>query len=649
MITPATIQTVIENARIEEVVSDFITLKKRGANYLGLCPFHNEKTPSFTVSPAKGIFKCFGCSKGGNSINFVMEHEHYSYPDAIRYLARKYNIEIDEEIQTAESIEMASEKESLFNVLSFTQKHYSNVLFETEVGKAIALAYFKERGFRDDIIQKFQLGFSPNKSNELIDQAIKNGYQKDIIVKAGLAIEKNNTLTDRFHDRVIFPIHNITGRVVGFGGRILTSDKTKAKYINSPETEVYNKSRLLYGLYFAKNAIISENNCYLVEGYTDVISFHQSGIENVVASSGTSLTIEQIKLIHRYTPKITILYDADAAGIKASFRGIDLILEEGMDVNVVLFPEGEDPDSYARNNRPAVVKDFINKNATNFILFKTSLLLKETQGDPTKKAALIKDIVNDISLIPDGISRTLFIRECSQLFDMPEQTLMNELNRLLRKKFVKKTDIKDEMLPEQDYPIENQNIETVNSIEYQEKELIRILLNYGSQQITAHRFDEKGENEEYQVSICEFIILDLQQDGLIFMNPLYDLILSEYTAGIEKGYIPDDNFFTSHPNEDVVRLVVDMLSTPYLISENWIKHGIHVPLENETEVLTNLVTRTLFSFKTRKVEALLSEKQNMLKEPTLEDNDMQIILYEIKQLQSMRNQLTNELQRIISK
>ncbi|MEI8204047.1 MAG: DNA primase [Bacteroidota bacterium] len=649
MITPATIQTVIETARIEEVVSDFITLKKRGANYLGLCPFHNEKTPSFTVSPAKGIFKCFGCSKGGNSINFVMEHEHYSYPEAIRFLARKYNIEIDEEVQTAESIEMASEKESLFNVLTFAQKHYSHVLLETEVGKAIGLAYFKERGFREDVIQKFQLGFSPNNSNELIENAFQNGYQKDVILKAGLAIEKNNMLSDRFHDRVIFPIHNITGRVVGFGGRILTSDKTKAKYINSPETEVYNKSKILYGLYFAKNSIISENNCYLVEGYTDVISFHQSGIENVVASSGTSLTIEQIKLIHRYTPNITILYDADAAGIKASFRGIDLILEEGMNVNVVSFPEGEDPDSFARNNRPAVVKEFIHKNATNFILFKTSLLLKETQGDPTKKASLIKDIVNDISLIPDGISRNLFIRECSQLFDMSEQTLMNELNRLLRKKFVKAADIKDDVLPEGEYPIENQTIENVNSIDFQEKELIRILLNYGSHQIIAHRLDEKDLPEEYQVSISEFIIYDLRDDGLTFENPLYASILNEFASCIEQNFFPDNNYFTSHPDEEIARLAVDMMSTPYQISENWMKFGIHVPLENETEILTSLATRVLFSFKTRKVEALLSEKQNMLKEVSLDDNDLQLILFEIKQLQTIRNQLSFELQRTISK
>ncbi len=649
MITPATIQTVIETAQIEEVVSDFITLKKRGANYLGLCPFHNEKTPSFTVSPAKGIFKCFGCGKGGNSINFVMEHEHYSYPEAIRFLARKYNIEIDEEVQTPGSIEQAGEKESLFSVLAFTQKHYAKILQETEVGKAIGLPYFKERGFREEIIEKFQLGFSPNHSNELIVEANRNGYKNDILIKAGIASERNQQLYDRFQDRVIFPIHNLTGRVVGFGGRILTSDKTKAKYINSPETEVYSKSRILYGLYFAKNSIIHEDNCFLVEGYTDVISFHQAGIENVVASSGTSLTIEQIKLIHRYTPNITILYDSDAAGIKASFRGIDLILEEGMNVNVVLFPEGEDPDSFARKNRPAEVKEYIKKNATNFILFKTSLLLKEAEGNPSQKATLIKDIVNDISLIPEGISRTLFIRECSQLFDVSEQTLMNELNRLLRKKLIKKTDIKEEVLPEQDYPMDSQVIEMVNSIEYQEKELIRILLNYGSRLITAHHTDEKGEVHGYQVSISEFIVHDLQQDHLTFENPIYASILNEFAIGKEKAFIPNDAFFTSHPNEEVVKVVVDLLSSPYLLSENWIKFGIHVPLEDENEILTSLVTRVLFSFKTRKVEALLTEKQNLLKNPHLKEEDMLLALFEFKQLQGIRNQLANELQRTLSK
>ena len=649
MITPATIQTVLESARIEEVVSDFISLRKRGANYIGLCPFHNEKTPSFTVSTAKGIFKCFGCGKGGNSINFVMEHEHYSYPEAIRFLARKYNIEIDEEVQTAESIEQASEKENLFSVLAFAQKQYSKILLETEAGKAIGLPYFKERGFREDIIEKFQLGFSPNHSSALIDEALQNGYKKDALVKAGIAIEKNQQLSDRFHDRVIFPIHNLTGRVVGFGGRILTSDKTKAKYINSPETDVYNKSRILYGLFFAKNHIASENNCYLVEGYTDVLSFHQIGIENVVASSGTSLTIEQIKLIHRYTPNITILYDSDAAGIKASFRGIDLILEEGMNVNVVLFPEGEDPDSFARNNRPAVVKEYISKNASNFILFKTALLLKETQGDPIKKANLIKDIVNDISLIPDGISRNLFIKECSQQFEFSEQTLMNELNRLLRKKTAKKQGVSEEIVPNEEFPIEKQVVETTNSIEYQEKELIRILLNYASYQIIEFIPDQAGENQEHQLSVCDFIVHDIQKDGLTFENKYYAAIFNEYAGALEKDFIPDNAFFTAHPDEEIVKIVVDLLSTPYLISENWIKFGIHVPQENEIEVLTSLVTRTLYSYKTRKVEALLSEKQNLLKNPQIEDSDLQLTLFEIKQLQSIRNQLAFELQRTISK
>ena len=397
MISRDTIQTIIETARVEEVVGDFVTLRKRGVNMIGLCPFHNEKTPSFTVSPVKGIYKCFGCGKAGNSVNFVMEHEHYTYPEALRFLAKKYSIEIEEEEQTPEQLQEINEKESLYAVTAFAQKFFTECLFNTEEGKSIGLTYFKDRGFREHIMEHFQLGYSPDAWEAFTNNAIQNGYSPDYLVKSGLTIEKDGKRFDRFSARVIFPIHNLSGRVIGFGGRILKSEEKKAKYINSPESDIYNKSQVLYGIYFAKNAIIKKDNCYLVEGYTDVISLFQAGFENVVASSGTSLTTDQIRLIKRYTPNITILYDGDEAGLKASFRGIDMILEQGMNVKIVMFPDGEDPDSFVRNHRSIEVEEFLGKEARDFIRFKTNILIKEAQDDPIKKAGLIKEIVQSIS------------------------------------------------------------------------------------------------------------------------------------------------------------------------------------------------------------------------------------------------------------
>ncbi|MDP4282714.1 MAG: DNA primase, partial [Bacteroidota bacterium] len=423
MITQDTISNILSATRIEDVVGDFVSLKRRGVNYIGLCPFHNEKTPSFTVSPAKGIYKCFGCGKAGNAVNFLMEHEHFSYPEALRFLAKRYQIEIDEEVQTPEQLQEQNEKDALFLLNSYAQQFFEKNLFDTEEGKAIGLSYLKKRGFREDIIRKFQLGYSPEKWDALVSSAQENGYKPEYLAKTGLGIPKENRMTDRFHGRVIFPIHSVTGRITGFGGRIMTDNKQVAKYINSPESDIYDKSRSLYGLFLAKNSIVSHDTCLLVEGYTDVISLYQAGIDNVVASSGTSLTQEQVKLILRYTPNITILYDGDPAGIKASMRGIDMVLEQGMNVRIVLLPDGDDPDSFARKNRAADVEKFIKDNAVNFILFKTKILLDETSGDPIKKAALIKEIVKTISLIPDAISRSVYTKECSSMMDVPEQTL----------------------------------------------------------------------------------------------------------------------------------------------------------------------------------------------------------------------------------
>ncbi len=605
MINHETIDNIIQTARIEEVIGDFVTLRRRGVNQIGLCPFHNEKTPSFTVSPAKGIYKCFGCGKAGNSVNFIMEHEHFSYPEALKYLARKYNIEVEEEEQTPEQLQELNEKESLYNLNLFAQLYFSKMLVESEEGKAIGLTYFKERGMRDDIVNKFQLGFSPEKWDAFSIYAIQQGYKKEFLMKTGLSIEKEARLYDRFHSRVMFPIHSASGRVIGFGGRILGNDKSHAKYVNSPESEIYNKSKTLYGIYFAKNAIISKDNCLLVEGYTDVISMHQAGIENVVASSGTSLTHDQIRMIQRYTANISILYDGDPAGIKASFRGIDMIVEQGMNVKIVLFPDGEDPDSYARKHHPNEVESFIATNAVNFILFKTRLLLGETQNDPIKKAALIKEIVNTIALIPDGISRSLYVKECSTLMTIPEQVLMTELNKILRAKLKKSApelDREAEVIQPEQFVTEPQLDIDPDSAEYQEKEIIRMLLLFGHEviRIKLNSIDE----EEVPVGVADYVVHDIMHDDMEFENPLYKLIFDEYARGVENDAIPDRARFISHDNPEISTLAVDLVFSPYELSVNWLKNNILVTTEESR--LHMHVMLAIHAFKARKLDKMMT-------------------------------------------
>ncbi|MCB9000212.1 MAG: DNA primase, partial [Bacteroidales bacterium] len=430
MIDQATIEKIFETADIVEVISEFVQLKKAGSNYKGLSPFSNEKTPSFMVSPAKGIYKDFSSGKGGNAVGFLMEIEKLSYPDALRYLARKYNIPIVEKEKTAEEVQQENERESLLVVSAFAQKYFSHNLLESAEGKAIGLKYLTERGIREDIIDKFQLGYSFNERDAFSQEAKKKGYKTDYLTKTGLSIEKNGSLFDRFAGRVMFPIHGISGTVIGFGGRTLRSDKETAKYLNSPESEIYHKSKVLYGLYFAKKAIVNSEICYLVEGYTDVLSMHQAGIENVVASSGTALTVEQIRLIKRFTQNITIIYDGDEAGIKASFRGIDLVLEEGLNVRVLLLPDGEDPDSFSKKHSASELKAFIKENEKDFITFKSQILLKETVNDPVRKANLITDIVRSISVIPQAITRAVYIRECSTMLEVDEKILLSEVQKI---------------------------------------------------------------------------------------------------------------------------------------------------------------------------------------------------------------------------
>ncbi|MCC6691158.1 MAG: DNA primase [Bacteroidia bacterium] len=636
MIPKDTIDKIFDAARIEEIVGDYVTLKKRGANLLGLCPFHNEKTPSFTVSPAKGIYKCFGCGKAGNSVNFIMEHDQLSYPEALRFLAKKYNIEIEEKERTPEEILSQNEKESLYVVCTHAQKYFSNNLLTTDEGRSIGLSYFKERGFRDDIIEKFQLGYALDDRKAFTNDALKKGYKAEYLVKAGLTVNKEDAggnapspisethLFDRFSGRVIFPIHNLTGRIIAFGGRILKTDKKLAKYINSPETEIYHKSNVLYGIYFAKKSIISNDVCYLVEGYTDVISMHQAGIENVVASSGTSLTIEQIRLIKRYTQNITILYDGDNAGIKASFRGINMILEEGLNVKVLLFPDGDDPDSFAKRVSNDELKKFIESNTKDFIAFKTMLLYSEVSNDPIKKAQLVKDIVESIAIIPEAINRSVYIKECSRLMDMDEQLLLNELNKIRRKKTNEKNK-KENALSEPSL-IDEVNVEAPpqpllpeNSIEHQERGIIRLLLNYADKTILVdgNEKDDRGNPLQVNVTVAEIIIDELEHDEIKFSNRSYETIYAAYLKSRTSGQIPDMNFFITHSDVDVTKVAIDLVSSPYTLAK-WEQHNIAV--QTESQILKKSVYDSIYSFKARQIEQLLDQNSNILKTADRSEN-----------------------------
>lgn len=634
LIPKETIDKIFEEARIDEVVGDFVALKKRGVNMLGNCPFHNEKTPSFTVSPAKGIFKCFGCGASGNSINFVMQHEQMSYPEALKFLAKKYNIEVQEEEVSSEEKEKINERESLFLATQFAKDHFINNLHNTDEGKSVGLGYFKSRGVSDEMLEKFGLGYSFEENNHFSKIAIAKGYKTENLVNAGLISDKNNRTYDRFRGRVIFPIHNISGRAVGFGARILQLDKKAAKYLNSPETNIYHKSNVLYGLHLAKRAMIQQDNCYLVEGYTDVISFHQKEIENVVASSGTSLTPGQIKLIKRFTPNITVLYDGDAAGIKASFRGIDLILKEGMNVKVITFPDGEDPDSFARKNTTTELEEFIEENALDFINFKTSILLKDAGNDPIKKAGLIKEIISTIAIIPDMITRSVYTKEAAQLLEIAEQTLINELNKTRRDQIEKETKYKgntpppqgdmppppDFLPPDLEYLTQEiqsqgnsipQNIEPQYPNNFEEATILRLLMQFGHAEIelqleTTEEEENIEEEEEktHQITIAEYIISDLNEEDMSFENPNHLSIWNTFLSKFEEGEIPTEKFFLQSAEADMVKQVIEITDQPHQLG-NWQKHSIFVTTEEDRIKLA--VNNALNSFKLTKIKYQIAE------------------------------------------
>ncbi len=597
MIPKETIDKIFEAARIEEVVSGFVQLKKRGANFIGHCPFHDEKTPSFTVSASKGIYKCFGCGKGGNSVSFVMEHENYSYPEALKYLAEKYSIEVAEKELTPEQKIRANDRDSLYVISSFANKFFQQQLWEREEGKIVGLSYYKERGFTEETIKKFQLGYSPKQKDALSKEAIKSSFQQKYLEDSGLSIIKNKSALDRFRERMMFPIHSFSGRVLGFGGRTLQKDN-KAKYVNSPESLIYLKSKILYGIYFAKQHISKQNNCFIVEGYTDVISLHQAGVENVVSSSGTSLTSEQIKLINRFTKNITILFDGDAAGLKASFRSIDMILAEGMNVKVVLFPDGEDPDSFAQKCSQEELINYLEENQKDFITFKTNILSKDTNEDPAKRVEMIKDIASSIAQIPDDIGRSEYIKECSRMLRVKELDLAKEVSAQKNKRispFPAKSE-NSSNLEEKEIPTSKMNKE--------EKEIIRLLLNYGNKNM---------KEEDQKISIASFIIQELEVDNISFENEQYQSILGEISAHVKEDGEINLNYFTLHQNPSISKLAIDLISKKHSLSENW-KSRHRILTGSEEDKFRKAVESSIYALKLKHLDTKLGDIQLQLKE-----------------------------------
>lgn len=663
MIKKETIEKVLDAARIEEVVGDFVDLKKRGTSLIGNCPFHNEKTPSFHVSVNKGIYKCFGCGAGGDSLKFVMEHEKYAYPEAIRYLANKYNIPIEEVERSPAQMAAQDKRESLYVINQWASKFFKHTLWETEVGQSIGLSYFHERGYRDDIIKKFDLGYSPEAWTSLVDEAAKDGFAKEYLTELGLAVERDDkSLYDRFRGRVIFPIHNLTGRVIGFGGRTLKKDKTVPKYVNSPESEIYHKSNVLYGLHLAKKAILEHDVCFLVEGYADVLSCHQAGVEQVVSSSGTSLTTGQIKLISRYTKQVVILYDGDEAGIKASLRGTDMLLEEGLNVKVLLFPDGNDPDSYIQKYGASEFRSYVEKNQEDFVFYKTNILLRDAKEDPIKRAEVIREVVESIALIPDEIKVSVYIRQCSSLLDIEERVLLSELNKIrlakARSKEKKEAQVQQnqaaaamDMPPggEEWYPAEmlaamgaeapSAEPVQVESAELRlEKELVRILLNYGRELVYW-----EGDGD---VPVAPYLLASL--DDIEIMDKTCKLIVEEFAKQAENFQVPEAKVFFSHENPEVSTLAVDSVVNKYELSPSWNddKRKIFVP--EELDQLKSLVIQVIYRIKKNKIEVQMQTIREELKHTT-DDADLQILLSKYQKLKEGEQLLGNLLGNIVVK
>ncbi len=633
MISKATIDTVFETARVEEVIGDFVNLKRAGSNFKGLSPFSEERSPSFMVSPAKGIWKDFSSGKGGNSVAFLMEHEKFTYPEAIRYLAKKYNIEIEETEQTEQEKANTDVRESMYLVSEFAKTYFHNTLLNSEEGKAIGYSYFKERGFTNETIKKFGLGYSPEAWDAFTKEALGKGYKLEFLESTGLTIPRDDRPFDRFKGRVMFPIQSMSGRVLGFGGRILTNDKKAAKYLNSPESELYHKSKVLYGIFHAKQAIAKLNNCYLVEGYTDVIQFNQSGIENVVASSGTALTPDQIRLINRLTKNITVLFDGDAAGLRASIRGIDLILEEGMNVKVCTFPDGEDPDSFAKKTSYEDLVLYLENNAKDFIQFKASLLMNEAKNDPIKKADLIRDMVVSISKIPDRIQREIYIQECSRIMEISEQVLVSTLAQLIQKDVVevaKKQKNTDSSSQKPFEVVKNENpidLEKVDILYRLERKIIEILLLYGNMneefEDTFLRTNSEGEIEtvveKREYKVYQRIYLSLQEDEVELANPLFRDIFNNLINYYHQNETFSLELYLMHLQVEFAQEVTDILmEDERVILHNWEGQNIFPKSKNDT--ISQNVSETILTLRWYLVGKIIEELKSSLSSEVNSDN-----------------------------
>ncbi len=652
MISKSTIDNVFETARVEEVIGDFVQLKKSGSNFKGLSPFSDERTPSFMVSPVKQIWKDFSSGKGGNVVAFLMEHEHFTYPEAIKYLAKKYGIEIEETQQSDEQKQQADERESMYLVSEFARDEFQKTLLKTERGKAIGLSYFKERGFTDETIRKFELGYCLDEWDSFTKKALGEGYKLDYLEKTGLSIVKGEKQFDRFKGRVMFPIHSMSGRVLGFGGRILGNDKKAAKYLNSPESEIYHKSKVLYGIYYAKQSIAKEDNCYLVEGYTDVIQFHQSGIENVVSSSGTALTSEQIRLINRLTRNITVLFDGDAAGQRASLRGIDLILEQGMNVKICAFPEGEDPDSFARKNSEAELREFLGENSQDFISYKASLLMKEAKSDPVKKAELIRDMVTSISKIPDNIQQEVYLQECARIMDISEDVLFTtlaQLNAKAGKTGPQKKQRKEalEVVKETEQP--RPKIDQQYKLE---RDIIRLLLLYGNRKEEFEdlllKENEHGElvlePEKQEGKVFEKIFLDLQEDEVAFTNPgfrtIYEQLIQKLNSDEEFSIKNFVNGIDPEPASEVTDILME--EERYQLHD-WDRMDIFV--KEKTDSIARLVSETILTLRRYLVSRKIEELKEAVKENS--DEDHSSTLQDVMDYLNLNKVLSNKLNRVM--
>lgn len=646
------IDQIMQTAIIEEVIGEFVLLKRAGSNLKGLSPFTDEKTPSFVVSPAKQIFKCFSTGKGGSVVSFLMEKEHFSYPEALRFLAAKYGVQIPEESEpTANELADKTERESLFIINEFAKHHFHENLLKNKEGIAIGLSYLQERGFSKETIEKFQLGYCINVSDDFTKAALEKGYNINYLEKVGLVKSKDDRKFDFFRGRVIFPIQSVTGRILGFGGRTLLADNKVAKYYNSPESIIYNKSEILYGLFFSKGDIVKYDECLLCEGYTDVISMYQSGIQNVVSSSGTSLTREQVKLVKRYTQNLTILYDGDPAGIKASFRGIDLILEEGMNVKVVLFPDGEDPDSFAKTNSESELTRYIKDHKQDFISFKADILLKDGENDPLKKSDLIREIVQSVSLIPNQITRSVYVQEIARQFAISESIISNELMRLSRNSFAKKnqdSELKQIALPENDLmsvPTEEEGSDVQKNYIYEE-ELIRIMICFGTREI---EFDDKFNLQETnKTTIVEWLCKELTEDELVFEYPLHTKIHAIITEGLKDKTVFSPTYFKRMEDQEIVAFVSDIESRDIELSTNWVsKYNIFT--KSESDDIFSTAMNVLYNFKFNKVENHITSLKLRIKNGNLSEENVLLTLAEQMVYERVKKKLSDKLGRIILK